>query len=354
MKDLDFDELDQAVNSLIAKSPNLPVDNEVKPPVVDSNTVAPTPIGPVTSQSTSPILPPLAGRRSNGKFMDVVPPSSNTRVTPSIPDNVSRQGATINPISNLSLEPIKVPIPASTNEQPGSSLNKEWPDPIDFQGKNNITTTNKEPEKDDNMEDDIDKISNDITNTLGDKQAESPESPFVSGAKVDKRPLGAFSNDTPKPMDGALTQSDKSNEPDVVKPSSNTFAPVSSNAPLPAELHNDLIKVESGGDTVDTTKLAVTETSATTLTNTNAPSTTTSPVDNQPTGPTSITQQYKEQPSSGDQSTGAIYDTNSYHKGILVNKKKKSGWMWVLWTVILLVVGSAVGAAVYYFVLPNL
>lgn len=70
--------------------------------------------------------------------------------------------------------------------------------------------------------------------------------------------------------------------------------------------------------------------------------------------PTSISQQYQEKPNTGDQHSGAIYDTDSYHKAVVQPAKKGSGWLWVLWVVLLLAIGAGVGAAIYFFVLPIL
>ena len=66
------------------------------------------------------------------------------------------------------------------------------------------------------------------------------------------------------------------------------------------------------------------------------------------TGPTSIPQQYREEPSTGDKDNGAIYDTDTYHQPIAHPAKKKSGWMWVVWIVAILLLGAGGGAALYF------
>jgi hypothetical protein len=68
-----------------------------------------------------------------------------------------------------------------------------------------------------------------------------------------------------------------------------------------------------------------------------------------PAGPPSIPQQYREEPSSGEKESGAIYDTDTYHQPLTHPAKKKSGWLWVLWIVIILLVGAGGGAALYFF-----
>jgi len=64
-----------------------------------------------------------------------------------------------------------------------------------------------------------------------------------------------------------------------------------------------------------------------------------------------IVQQYEEQPSTGDQTNGAIYDTSTYHQPLDAKpaKKKSSALVWVLWIVVLLIVGATAGAAWFYF-----
>jgi hypothetical protein len=65
-------------------------------------------------------------------------------------------------------------------------------------------------------------------------------------------------------------------------------------------------------------------------------------------GRISIPQQYKEQPSSGEKESGAIYDTDTYHQPLAHPAKKKSGWLWVLWIVLILIVGAGAGVALYF------
>jgi hypothetical protein len=70
-------------------------------------------------------------------------------------------------------------------------------------------------------------------------------------------------------------------------------------------------------------------------------------------GPTSISQQYKEQPVA-NQSSGAIFDTETYHKPLTVQPKKRSGALTIVWIILLIILGAGAGVAFYLFVLPNL
>jgi hypothetical protein len=65
------------------------------------------------------------------------------------------------------------------------------------------------------------------------------------------------------------------------------------------------------------------------------------------TGASSIARQYKELPNSGDQSNGAIYDVNDYHKPVAHPAKAKSGWLWIVIIIVIIVVCGA-GAAAFY------
>jgi hypothetical protein len=112
-----------------------------------------------------------------------------------------------------------------------------------------------------------------------------------------------------------------------------TDHPIQNDTPLPAELQPGLLSIEANED----------------------PSKANFPADPDPalTGPTSITKQYTEQPSTGDKPTGTVFDIEAYKKP-QTSKKKKSGWLIVLWIFLLLVVGAGIGAAMYFFVLPRL
>ena len=333
MKDLDFDEIDRAVNSLNASTP-----------VVGDNTqdsVKPMETLPIVPKPQSP---PLAGRRSSGQFMDVVHPSSDMRRSPLMMPERPNQGASNR--SNFTAPITSVPqnntMPLTPPTAP--TENNSWPDPIDFRGQKKDEVEDNEKSYSTQPEDaDIDQISDDITNELSHKDDESSDSPFISGTVVDKRPLGAFSTESTIQPSEDLNQNESVDKDE----SSEDKKPVNNDASLPDELQDDLLHIESD-DNATPAEATVLEDIPPTI-NTISPS-----VVSQPTGPTSIVQQYTEQPSSGDQKTGAIYDTNAYHKALVRPAKKKSGWLWVLWIFLLLVIGVAAGAAVYKFVLPLL
>ena len=342
MKDLDFDELDRAVNSLITSTPastnNVDTPKETTLDLGNGsyNQIPATP--PTISQPIAPVptfdpLSPAVERPSTGRFMDVVHPSSNMRPNLVMPER------NLNLNQTPDLKPIAVPYSAPISIVPPTV--SSMPTPMSNNWANPSQPTNEADE-----DDDIDQIGNDITSAMEQNANVPLDSPFIAGTKVDKRPLGAFSNDQQpaEPQDKVHDTSTNNNNPS-----------------LPAELQDDLLLIESNSTAQpdeESDEKPVVESLLVTPVVPVVPVVPILPIapvtiDTKPVTATSITQQYKEQPNSGDQKTGAIYDTNSYHKA-LTPTKKKSGWLWVLWIVLLLVIGAGSGAAVYFLVLPNL
>lgn len=388
MKDLDFDELDKAVNTLMAGVPNsaappaetpektldlsstLP--NETPPQAAapspsPSLSPAPDPALPPASRSSAPVAP--ASRRS-GRFMDVVhtPSAMKSETRP-----VSRHAATIEPSPEASEEVVAEPsvptVPPATSESSSESSapkadstetiapKSDWPDPLEMANFSPAEKPESKPAQDALPKEPEVKES---------KEPESPPAPeaplttpFLPDTKVEKRPLGANATlpkeDTPpsEPVKDFPTLTNDDQLPataDDVKPL------------LPEELHSDLVAIES-----DTTEpeLPTLETELTTSeTETEAKDAAIPPKKEKPTqaksekesakpespisGPTSIPQQYREEPASDDQKSGAIYDTSAYHQPLAHPAKQKSGWMWVVWIVLILLVGAGAGAALYF------
>ena len=360
MKDLDFDEIDRAVNSVITSTPTNDENTET-----DSNNLnneqTENSEQKVNNIPSTPAVP-LARRRSSGQFMDVVHPSSDMRRLPlMMPKRASESVINSGSNDNTKNEPQSFTIPEPNVEDHGSAdssvqPSNTWPDPIDFSNsKNGITPDNsltKTNENNDDEDDDINRISDDIHKELN-PQAEAPlDSPFISGTKVEKRPLGTFSNESSVQSMEQPEKNEASDKPYETNKEDNTEYSDDSNIKpsLPAELQDDLLKIESNESVVNQeipkvdeepveqpleTKLEETKSVETQSTET------------QPSNQSSIPQQYKEQPSTGDQNSGAIYDTNSYHKALAYPMKKKSGWILVLWISIIIILGAGAGAAIF-------
>lgn len=328
MKDLDFDELDRAVNSLIGGT-TAPA--AVTEPVVDIPTTVPA--------------QPLAARRSSGRFMDVVHPSSDMRSSMPIAAvaPVSRTAPTLQPVVAPPAVATVTPIPA-----PQMTSQSDYPDPIDFHGFTPGATPapTEQASSNDEDDDDITKIADDINASLGKEPTPPLESPFIADAKVEKRPLGAFSVDAapntavqaaPVAQEPVTTPA-PAVEPPTTQKDENEKHPIEKDVPLPAELQNDLLSIEANENPAPVAEATFMPP---------APSTDVS------VGPSSIPQQYSETPSTGDQPVPTMFATEAYKKPT-THAKKRSGWLIVLWIALLIIVGGGIGAAVYFFVLPRL
>lgn len=349
MSDIDFEELDRAVNSLIASAPgaaaatvpaqqpimgNSSSDSATQPdndahavfeptnddyrsftslvenshsktsfePTTDSTTSSahladntrPQPTVKRSADDSRPIVErpapthearSLAGQRGSGRFMDVIHPSANMRSSTPVPDV-----QIVPPVNNMvppDISPRSVPVIPS--RQNGTFASE--PEPL--------------------------------------------ESPFIAGAVVEKRPLGAFATDPVQEHIEISPSGEVTEGP--IKPL-NESPTDEETTPLPDELGDDLLKIESGNVTPEAA-LSVSATHT---------------AEPQILSQTSISQQYKEKPADFDKKASSIYDTNVYHKDPNASIKKKSGWMWVLWIIILLAVGVGAGAVTYFYVLPLL
>lgn len=292
MSDFDFDELDKAVNSL-----NQTTSNQIQNHENGSNQVM--------SNNDRPI-PSLATKRTPGPFMDVIHPSSNMMKNPNQPTRTNGSVANSNSIAqnnDVTIEP---------------KLVKEEPTSVNLETKTKVASN----------DDDINKISEDINKTLG----LTTESPFIADAQVEKRPLGAFSGGS----NGNNLETD-TKKPDEVPP-------IIDDAPLPAELDSELLSIEANSVAKSTVSEEVEKPN---ISETGQPQN----LESEQKPPVmSIPQQYTEKTSPKTE-TSQIYENNETYKQTLMPAKKKAGWLWVIWIVLLILIGAGVGAAVYFFVL---
>lgn len=343
MKELDFDELDKAVNSLMSQTSKKAPD-DARPAADAGKTAArsqsPTPPSrpaPATPSTTpAPAAPPakennLAPKRS-GRFLDVVHPSADMK-TPSRPALKPRARLTVTPLNDaVAPEPVKAKpsaAPAQPETPPATPAAPvaekpsatAWPDPIDM----HAAATEKQADQPAPAA-----PTSEGTADSPPAPTEDAFSPFLAGAndKVEKRPLGGGASKEDEPAKAKDTLSaplaaDGSPEEDESQ----------TPAPLPAELSQDVLSIES--DTADHAKAA--------------PDITPAKVETvKPTGPSSISQQYKSQPSTGDQHHEALYDSASITPPLTHPAKKKSGWLTVLFIVILILIGAGGAAALYF------
>lgn len=333
-------------------------------PTQDAPTVTAPATGDPASQTTveEAATQPASRRRiphREGRFMDVVRPGHATALkpqpvstaqpmvsaaSPGIPDIHTQESSATNntslesainellvseghaPVgSNTSTEETaNAPeVQASQTEAPGTELSQATA--LDEHEANPPVDTSLEA----------------IAAELGATPLETPlpsVSPFLADAKVEKRPLGSAPDTlgdteptTQVEGDGSaeLSQTVADTEPMPSTPEPET-------APVPEELTEDLVAIESSMPTTE----AVSKVEAT-----ESPDQSISSV---VTGPASIARQYKEQPrtASDDDESGAIFDPQTYQQPIEHPAKKSSGWIWILAiiVIILLAVGAAVAA----------
>ncbi len=369
MTELDFDELDQAVTSLMSgvdtsKRKEGFDDPEVKvvtiPSSLSPDTNTPAAVEPpVSTGFTSQTVPavnltpevktsePLAVKR-RGQFMDVFHPSSDMKSSAA----PKREGVTLQPTSPfVTSEPAVAPDEEPMNSEPTtppvvdvvtsastegdkaeSSQTDEpnrssWPDPIDLANETEATHDSPKNDTDEAKTEDTDAVPEDVVKELAAPEVEqSSSSPFITDAKVEKRPLGTAASFPESVATPVVAQA----SPEPVVP-----------APLPEELATDVMALESSSTStsasVDTApeetppveKVAQPEQKASTL-------------------PGSIPQQYTEQASTSAASNTAIYDTST-HQPLENGVKKSSPMKWVILALVLLIVGALAGAAYFYF-----
>ena len=340
MSDIDFDEIDKAVNNALGASPIA----SPEPPQTLSSTPDATP--PALEQPTqlqaptpSPAQAPVpAARRSSGMFMDMVHPSSVMRGRPN------------------SVAP---------RPQPAADVK-----PTPLQPAPQIATLNPaEPT-----------VPLESASNLPEPTANSPtlESPFLPDAKVEKRPLGGAATPVGEigyeesPLPNNLTDApslpDSLNSPEAEA----LLAAVESESALPPPAPEEMLPSPAPQDLIEAPEVEplVEAPEAEKLLEIEQPAESSQQLDQpeqpQPAEPApavisqaqtlsnaSISQQYEEKPSSVVES-GAIYDTEHYHQPITPAPKKKTAAIVLLWVILLIIAGAAAGAAFYVYVLPLL
>lgn len=376
MTDIDFDELDKAVNSALGprmgdntdaaatssestRQPDAPADEPKKEePSGEAPKIVITP-------RRQPLAAPAASRRS-GRFMDVVHPSANMagdkKVTPTSrikivptedapkPEEVAKK-----PAEEESLEPsvpvVEPPRPVETqapepakaaeadDETPEEIVKSDYPDPIDIAGP--LSIAEEPPKKEDEPVKEDEEASGPDTPAPKSEPA-AGEAPFLPDAKVEKRPLGGFTPEENGPYD----EDEKSSESDEEQ--------LPPEAELPAALHSDVVAVESDalpdvmpgqaddeGDEHSEAKEEAPKPEE--VKPEKAPDD--KPADHE-TGPAqSIPQQYKSEPASAGEEPRPVFDTDQYHQPLIPahSGKKNHVWMFILLIVALLAIGGTLG-----------
>ncbi len=361
MSDIDFDELDKAVNSVMSKVDTtkrdesvddpedkvitLDTDADLASPASDANAATSKPAAPVV-QSADPIpaptkpaetaapvaaasTPALAVKR-RGQFMDVIHPSSDMKA---VPKPMKREGIALVPTVADVLPELA---PADT-EPATSTLAAAADQPV----------ASEVPEV---------QLAADEENLSMSIEPTPLVSPFLPDAKPEKRPLGGGSSDASEVSVVASPDDvDVATEPASDERAEQSDVPAETSV-LPEELQTDVLALETADTTVtvEPTMEPQTDVATEAIAVEDTPEPPEEPAA-EPAVPAggSIAQQYTESPSSGDQTNGSIYDTSNYHQPIEAAPaaKKSSPLKWIILAIVLLVLGA--GGGVGYFVLTH-
>ncbi len=354
MNDINFDELDKAVNSALQSKPT----EDSAPPAPQEPVVAAPAVRPASALPT----------KRRGQFMDMVHPSSDmTQSTKDAEEKpaspIHRQSPIITPLNPSIVETTVTPGDTkdvkghdgheSDNHDEAKASEKDtsesddavvpgdvstpdhvWPDPIDVPSVQSESSRDIETEAHDQSPASL-KSSEVAAVESGFSDDKKPESepdatapgaaldvasdavqtsPFIEGTEVEKRPLGAF----------AGAEDPKAGMPDSVIP-----------AELPVELNPDIVSVES-----DDPSRIVEEDDAKKTDN----------VSSVDTGPAqSIPQQYHVSETSDDEEH-SVFDTKQYHQPLTPPVKQRSGgkvFKYLLTGILLLALGAAGGYLVW-------
>ncbi len=374
MKDIDFDELDKAVNSVLSQNEQAaatapvtdtatatvveePASTTTDTPTVTDEPAAPEPTEEVAAEvevaqpETAPVMdtaqptevnpvatqPTSLATKRRGKFMDVVHPSSD--MNPAAPT------APASPATPVVVAPVS---PDLTTETPEASPASSDPTPTDEVTAPQELETPFAPEVDlSSLQlDTTDAVAPEVTTAVAAETETAPEvveavadadvqasaeTPFIADAKVEKRPLGAFGDQEAESTTEAPAESapagEESEPAAESQPLDIAAAPVE---PTPRELQSDIVEVEKVQDDTEH------ETSEAT------PAVTTVTSDTGITPPTGEV--------AHDEDAHPVFDASTYQQPLAATKpvKKKSTWLWWVGGILgCLVVGGGVGYALF-------
>ncbi len=372
MSDIDFDELDKAVNSLMSQNEGeQPQSSEAQNPDAMIGSISSPVSAPVTGAAVANTPATPAASRTPGRFMDIVaPPSSRRPVVRPTP--VDRQETT------LSTEPLPVtePVtPAATSASFEADSSNEpalagGDVPVGINHDDTMVEDGDSdpvrPELDDLK--DVSSIST-MDSIVSELQDSPMQSPFLSDVAVDKRPLGAVDGalqdvkDEETELDSSILSGDLALEDSMQDVEQNEIInPVDNNQPaveattgseVPPEMSAEILALESAEiiapKTVDEVDSGESGKAPVAIDTPSATIAGEAPANAMAAG--DIKPQYT--PSEVDTpEPSAIFDTAvDLPQPLQHQEKKKSGWMVVVWIVLLIVIGVAGGVAAWFFLL---
>ena len=380
MTDIDFDELDKAVNTVLGPRADKKAEEPTPAaaPEAEAKTEAPTAEAEKTPAAAAPTIQlrprqPIASPAAKraGRFMDVVHPSSDmasttkaapaprVKIVPTADAPKPEPKPETKPEETTDKPALDKEVEATTEAEAETSVASveqsfapQYPDPLDVMEK---TEEKAEDKPADISEEELsDVLEDEVEPEAPTPAATAPaETPFIPDAKVEKRPLGGIS-------------------PDPKVPSDETLAPMTDELPaetediqlppetdLPPALQSDVVAVES--DVVDIDVEAAAPEAVAEVEKSDAPEPATkeeksvepatevkpqeSPVDTN-TGPAqSIPQQYRSETATTDETPRPVFDTEQYHQPLIpahAGPKHHTG-LFILLILALLLVGAGLG-----------
>lgn len=363
MTDMDFDELDKAVNSLMNEANKTEVLDE------EENTISATELNQTSAQP----LTNLTTKRATGRFMDVMPPSSVKHRSPQ--PAVSRVGATVGS------EPSETD--GGTHSENQEPLMKAEGSAVQSSVDDQNDATFIAPQSDDDVDEVRDyeerieeNLDEQISGSDQDKNNENDyssllESPFISGATVAKRPLGVATEPaSSEKLEDELKVDKLGNDqpsPDILVPEySKEVLELESKeltySDTSLELRNDELeqtqvddnevisevgnsnRADFTGENID---LSENQNKETAVDIENVPEV--APVSAVTPSGGDIPQQWS--PVVDESEPVPMFDAVSDQVQQLTPTKKKSGWVIFLVIVLFLVLGVVGGVVVYFFLL---
>ena len=405
MTDIDFDELDKAVNSLMTQHEM--TSQQTEPAQLGTPSPATTlrDEGQVSRPSTATSAPSPAIRRQGARFMDVKPPTQGSRMRPvrqNPSEGPSRESVTLEPQASNIAPPAQaheevVPAPEAAPEY--ASYVPEAQDTLDAaelkpdfegysvevpgdvagkpseEGETNVTAEQFSPP--------AEKEQPVIEPEVSPEPADTPmQSPFLSDVEVDKRPLGAAMQEllggdviadeqlptqTPEPVSTELqadmTMKEEVGPEEPVGPWPDEQAPDASlpPEPLPPEFSAEVLALES--DDAPGVQQAVAPVVAapvipeatpdqTVQTDTDAmehaPVQPAESVASSQTAPGDIPTQYAATAADAPEPSAIFDEAATEPQQLQHPEKKKSGWSVMIWIVLLLIIGVGGGIAGWY------
>lgn len=315
--------------------------------------------------TTVPTADSPAVRR--GKFMDVMHPSADMNpgaensmvapparktITPLNPDvkpeersGTSGADEKADPLSNTvadieataipnAPDPADTTAPAETEAPQEPEAVADTPKPDEPLVQPNDTTN----EPDDSAADETETIATDTPVAPEATEASvSPETPFIPGVEVDKRPLGQ-----PEAATSEGTPSDENTQ--AIGPEADAMTPVAE--PAPRELQADIVQTENTHENEDTD---ATVPSGSMMTPADDLAETAAPADVQPENPGSMPVSTAPVAPPAE---NPLFDTKTYNQPLAdttAGQKQPKKWLWwVVGLVGCLAVGGGIGAVFFY------